>query len=218
MRQIAPSILSADFLNLGRDIETLNESADLIHLDVMDGCQVPNISFGFSVVEAVSTIARIPMDAHLMIVHPEKWFERFSKLGVSALSFHAEAADNQGDSISDFIQRIKSLGMKAGVAINPDYPVEKILPYVQEADFILVMSVFAGFGGQKFIEATYDRVKAIKSEIDRTGSNCIIEVDGGVGTANIAALEEAGVSWFVAGSSVFKGGNIPAAIAGLREA
>lgn len=218
MRLIAPSILAADFLNLGREIAFLNESADIIHLDIMDGTLVPNISFGFSVVEPVSKIATIPMDAHLMIVHPENYFERLVKLGIQMISFHAEAVEREGESVIDFIKNLKAMGVKAGVAINPDYPIEKALEFVSEADYIVVMSVFAGFGGQKFIEATYDRVKALKSRIRETGSECLIQVDGGVGVGNIGTLEEAGVDMFVAGSSVFRGGNPPEAIKSLREA
>lgn len=218
MRLIAPSILAADFLRLGADIKSLNAAADVIHLDVMDGCLVPNISFGFSVVEAVAPLAQIPMDAHLMIVHPEKWFERFAKLGVSMLSFHAEAAEQEGKDAGELLDQVRALGMKAGLAINPDYPIEKVYPLLPKADFILVMSVFAGFGGQKFIGATFDRVTALRQEIARQGVECLIEVDGGVGTANIAALERAGADIFVAGSSVFKGGNPMEAIWNLREA
>lgn len=218
MRLIAPSILAADFLNLGRDIEYLNENADIIHLDVMDGSQVPNISFGFSVVESVAKVSRIPMDAHLMIVQPERYFRRFAELGVQMISFHAEAAENENHSVLDLINDLKSLGVKAGVAVNPDYPIEKALRFASEADFILVMSVFAGFGGQKFIDGTYGRVEALRNEIKRLGSRCLIQVDGGVSEQNIARLEKAGADIFVAGSSIFRGAAPPEAIKRLREA
>lgn len=212
--KIAPSILAADFLNLGRDIELLNNHADIIHLDVMDGILVPNISFGFSVIDHVSKVARIPMDAHLMVVHPEKWFERLAKDGVSMVSFHYEAA---GRNTSRYIDYIHSLGMKAGVAINPDVPVDKLYKFIGKADYFLVMTVFAGFGGQKFIYESYDRVKALRAEIDRRGEKGDIQVDGGVDSTNAASLKEAGVTIIVAGSSVFRSSDPAEAIAGLRS-
>ena len=199
--QIAPSILSADFLELGADIRMLNAHADLIHLDVMDGTFVPNISFGFPVMEAVGKIARIPMDAHLMVVHPERWVERCRKAGVSMLSFHYEAAGR---------------GTQAGVAIDPDVPVERLFPYIGKADYFLIMSVFAGFGGQKFIYESIDRIEALKARIDRKGLATRIEVDGGVDAGNAAALKEAGASILVAGSSVFRAADPVQAIASLR--
>ena len=156
--QIAPSILSADFLNLGRDIQILNKSADLIHLDVMDGVQVPNLSFGFSVTDAVSSAAKIPMDAHLMICDPAKYADRFIDGGVSYLSFHLEAT---GDSSAELLSHIRSRGVKAGLAINPDVPVSRLFPYIGKADFFLIMSVFAGFGGQKFINSSLRKIKKL---------------------------------------------------------
>ena len=213
--QIAPSILSADFLELGRDIRILNGSADLIHLDVMDGVQVPNLSFGFSVTDAVAKVAAIPMDAHLMICDPGKYADRFIESGVKYLSFHYEAA---GRGTARLLAHIRSKGVRAGVAINPDVPVEKLFPYIGKADFFLVMSVFAGFGGQKFIYESIDRIARLRAEIDRRGEAGAIEVDGGVSTDNIAALFEAGAEMFVAGSSVFKGGDPAGAIRSLREA
>ncbi len=191
-------------MHLEDAVHMLNANADLIHLDVMDGTLVPNISFGFSVVEPLSKIATIPMDAHLMIINPHKYFERFAKLGVSYLSFHLEAARKARRSPSKMLREVKALGMKAGLAINPDIPVADVFPYLEDADFILVMSVFAGFGGQKFIPETYARVRELKAEIVRRGLDCKIEVDGGVGTDNARALAEAGVDMAVAGSSVFR--------------
>ena len=161
--QVAPSILSADFANLGRDIRMLNKAADIIHLDVMDGTFVPNISFGFPVIEAVAKIARIPMDAHLMVVNPHKWFERCAKLGVQMCSFHLEAVGAR--KAASNLKAIRALGMKAGLVINPDIPVEKLYPFIGKADFFLIMSVFAGFGGQKFIYESLDKVAALKAEI-----------------------------------------------------
>lgn len=213
--QIAPSILSADFLELGRDIRILNGSADVIHLDVMDGVQVPNLSFGFSVVDAVSKVAQIPMDAHLMICDPAKYADRFIESGVKYLSFHYEAAK---DGTEELLARIRSKGVQAGVAINPDVPVETLFQFIGKADFFLVMSVFAGFGGQKFIEDSIGRISELRAEIVRRGDSAVIEVDGGVSVSNIAALCKAGARMFVAGSSVFKGGDPAGAIQSLREA
>ena len=211
--KIAPSILAADFLNLGKDIELLNNHADIIHIDVMDGSLVPNISFGFPVIDKVSGVARIPMDVHLMVVHPERWFERLAKERVSMVSFHYEAAvRNTGK----YIDMIHSLGMKAGVAINPDVPVEKLFSQIGKADYFLVMTVFAGFGGQKFIYESLDRVKRLSDEIRKRGANGEIQVDGGVDSGNAAALKEAGVDIIVAGSSVFKASDPAAAIAELK--
>lgn len=211
--QVAPSILSADFANLGKDIEMLNGSADLIHLDIMDGSFVPNISFGFPVVEAVARIAEIPMDAHLMVVHPERWVKRCAELGVKMMSFHQEAA---GDDTGAILADIRANGMKAGLVINPDIPVERLFPYIGQADYFLIMSVFAGFGGQKFIPESLDRIKVLKAELKRRGIETPIEVDGGVCDDNVAQLKEAGASIFVAGSSVFKAANPAEAIARLR--
>lgn len=211
--KIAPSILAADFLNLGRDIELLNNQADIIHLDVMDGTLVPNISFGFSVIDHVSKVARIPMDAHLMVVHPERWFERLAKDGVSMVSFHLEAA---GRNTSKFIDTIHFLGMKAGVAINPDVPVEKLFKYVGKADYFLIMTVFAGFGGQKFIYESLDRAKRLSDEIDSRGASSLIEVDGGVSLDNALSLKESGVDILVAGSTVFRSDDPAATIRELQ--
>ena len=201
MALVAPSMLSADFLSLAKDVRTVNAHADLFHLDIMDGTFVPNISFGFPVVEAIAKLAEVPMDAHLMIVNPEKYVERFAKTGVSMLSFHLEATRDKADKVIDLIH---SCGMKAGMAINPDIPVEDLYPYLDKLDFVLIMSVFAGFGGQSFIETTYSRIKTLKAEMDRRGLDIPIEVDGGVSLKNTRLLQEAGASILVAGSSVFK--------------
>ncbi len=213
---IAPSLLAADFLHLEKDVETVNSHADIFHLDVMDGSFVPNISFGFPVVSAVAEIARKPLDVHLMIVNPEKYVERFAKAGASFISFHYEAA---GSASGELLSRIKSLGVKAGIAINPDCPVEDIFPYLLQADFVLIMSVFAGFGGQKFIPESLERISKVKAELERMELNDVaIEVDGGVGPANARALKDAGASMLVAGSSVFKAPDPAAAIKAMREA
>jgi ribulose-phosphate 3-epimerase len=215
MLQIAPSILAADFLRLEKDIQLVNRCGDVIHLDVMDGTFVPNISFGFSVIDHVARIATAPMDAHLMVVHPERWFEKIAKDGVQMCSFHYEAARRN---TSRFIARLHELGLKAGVAINPDVPVEKLFPYIGKADYFLVMSVFAGFGGQKFIYESLDRVAKLRAEIEKRGAKAIIEIDGGINLGNARAVEEAGVDLAVAGSSVFGAEDPAAAISALRGA
>ena len=201
MLKIAPSILAADFLHLADDVEIVNKYADIFHLDIMDGTFVPNISFGFPVVEAISKVAEKPMDVHLMIVEPWKYVERFASIGVSMLSFHYEAAL---DKTNETLSLIRSFGMKAGLVINPDVPVETLFPYLGEVDYVLLMSVFAGFGGQKFIESTYGRIAMLKERIESEGLDIPIEVDGGVSPANAGALEEVGAGILVAGSSVFR--------------
>lgn len=213
MTQIAPSMLAADFLHLEKDVELVNQYADLFHLDIMDGIFVPNISYGFPVVEAIAKKATKPMDAHLMIVKPENYIERFAKSGVHMLSFHVNATENPGE----VLDQIKALGMKPGLAINPDFPVEALFPYLEKCDFLLIMSVFAGFGGQKFIEDTYERVRTLKAEIDRRGLSCHIQVDGGVSAANAKQLVECGADILVAGSAVFKAEDPAAVIAAMKQ-
>ena len=215
--KVSPSLLSADFLHLAEDVEFVSKYADLAHLDVMDGSLVPNISYGFPVADAIGKECRVPMDMHLMIVHPEKYFERCRKCGVSMLSFHLEAARKARKDPAKLLRSIKALGMKAGIAINPDIPVKSLFPYLKDADFVLIMSVFAGFGGQKFISESLDRVAAVKAEIRRQGAKCEIEVDGGVDTSNCKALKEAGADILVAGSSIFKSEDRIAAVKFLRE-
>ena len=212
MIQIAPSMLAADFLHLEKDVETVNKHADLFHLDVMDGVFVPNISFGFPVIEAIAKKAEKPMDVHLMIINPENYVERFAKVGAETISFHLNATNDP----SAVLRQIRSYGVKAGLVINPDLPVESLFPYLAEADFILLMSVFAGFGGQKFIEATYERVRTLKAEIERQNLDLPIQVDGGVSASNAAALAEAGATILVAGSAVFKADDPAAVIAAMR--
>ena len=205
-------MLAADFLHLEKDVETVNRHADLFHLDVMDGVFVPNISFGFPVIEAISKKAEKPLDVHLMIIDPENYVERFAKVGAEMISFHLNATKDP----SAVLKQIRSYGVKAGLVIYPDLPVESLFPYLSEADFILLMSVFAGFGGQKFIEETYDRVRVLKAEIDRQGLDLPIQVDGGVSASNAAALVDAGATILVAGSAVFKAEDPAAVIAAMR--
>lgn len=212
MVQIAPSMLAADFLHLEKDVELVNKHADIFHLDVMDGIFVPNISYGFPIVEAIAKKAEKTLDAHLMIIKPENYVERFAKVGVHMLSFHLNATENPGEVLS----QIKALGMKAGLAINPDIPVESLFPYLAQCDYVLLMSVFAGFGGQKFIEETYDRVAAVKKEIEAQGLDCQIQVDGGVSAANAQKLIECGAEILVAGSAVFKAEDPAGVIAAMK--
>ena len=205
-------MLAADFLHLDKDVRIVNENADLFHLDIMDGVFVPNISYGFPVVEAIASAAHKPLDVHLMIVQPEKYIERFARIGVSMLSFHLNATDKPAQTLL----HIRETGMKAGLVINPDMPVETLYPYLHLCDYIILMSVYAGFGGQKFIEETYERIHVLKAEIDRQGLPVKIEVDGGVCPANAAQLVEAGAEILVAGSAVFKAENPADVIAALK--
>ena len=214
MVQIAPSMLAADFLHLEKDVELVNQHADIFHLDVMDGIFVPNISYGFPVIEAIAKKATKTLDAHLMIVKPENYVERFAQVGVQMLSFHLNATENP----AEVLAKVKNLGMKAGLAINPDIPVESLFPYIGQCDFVLLMSVFAGFGGQKFIEDTYERVAAVKKEILAQGVDCKIQVDGGVSAANSKKLIECGAEILVAGSAVFKAEDPQAVISEMKKA
>ena len=201
MRLIAPSLLSADFLHLEDDIEMVNRSeVDWFHCDVMDGRFVPNISFGIPVVKAISQLAEKPLDVHLMIVEPEKYFEDFVKAGADIITFHYEASTH----IHRAVQQLKAFGVKAGVVLNPHTPVAVLEDIIGDLDLVLLMSVNPGFGGQKFIERTFEKIRMLRKMINEQGLSTLIEVDGGVNTENAAALFEAGANVLVAGNAVFK--------------
>ena len=200
MRIVAPSILSADFGNLERDIKMIDRSvAEWVHVDVMDGVFVPNISFGFPVVKSVRKATTKVLDAHLMIVEPERYVKRFVEAGVDYVTFHLEACTDPRTAIAE----IKSAGAKAGISIKPATPVESIFDYLPELDLVLVMSVEPGFGGQSFMSNSLDKVRALRKEIDEKGYNCLIEIDGGISVKNAREVYDAGVDVIVAGSSVF---------------
>ena len=200
MRVVAPSILSADFGNLERDIKMVDRSAaEWVHVDVMDGVFVPNISFGFPIMKPVRKATQKVVDVHLMIVEPEKYVKRFVEAGADYVTFHHEACTNPRATIAE----IKAAGAKAGVSIKPATSAEAIFDYLGELDMVLVMSVEPGFGGQSFMPDSLDKVRVLRKEIDEKGYNCLIEIDGGISAKNAREVFDAGVDVIVAGSSVF---------------
>lgn len=213
--KIAPSILSADFSKMGEEVKNLETSgADVIHCDVMDGVFVNNITFGIKMVEDLRKITKLPLDCHLMIVHPEKYAERFVKAGADYVTVHAEAC---GEGLEDTLKLIKNAGAKCGAVINPDTPVSAIERVLPLCDMALVMSVFPGFGGQKFIAEVLEKVRKIRRIIRENDLNCDVEIDGGINAETVKAAKDAGANVIVAGSSVFKAADRAAAISALRS-
>lgn len=211
---IAPSILTADFLDLRKEVEMVNKSeADWLHFDVMDGVFVPNLTFGFHIIRQIKEISTNPLDVHLMIVEPDRHLEAFREAGADKLTVHYEACMH----LHRTIQRIKSLGMDAGVAINPHTPVSLLEEILPDLDLVLNMTVNPGYGAQEFIEHSWEKIRKLRSMIDSSGSKALIQVDGGIGLDNIGGLRDAGVDCFVVGNTVFSADDPPGMISKLKN-
>ena len=211
--KIAPSILAADFGNLSRDCEIIDKSnADWLHLDVMDGLFVPNISFGMPIVSSIRKITKKPLDVHLMIIKPERYIDKFIEIGSDILTVHIEATME----MDNILDKIKKSSIKSGIAINPDTPINKLENYINKVDLVCMMGVHAGFGGQKFIEKTFDRLIELKGLINLKDSSTLIEIDGGVDNFNSKKLKSLGADVLVAGSYIFKSSDINNAIDTLK--
>lgn len=211
---IAPSILSADFAKMGEEVRKMEVcGADIIHYDVMDGVFVNNITFGLKMLEDIRPYTKLPIDAHLMIVNPEKYVERFAKAGADIITVHYEACK---DNLKEVLELIRSTGVKCGAVINPDTPVDAIKDVIPLCDMVLLMSVFPGFGGQKFISSVLDKVKEVRAIIDASGKEIDLEIDGGITAENVAEVKAAGANVIVAGSAVFKAPDCAAMIRSLK--
>ena len=214
MIYISPSLLAADFTKLGDEVKRIEEAgADYLHLDVMDGVFVPNISFGLPVIESLRKTSGLVFDVHLMITNPERYVERFANAGADIITFHYEACDDPAAAIA----KIKELGKKASISISPKTSAEAVLPYLPELDMVLVMTVEPGFGGQSLIPETLEKVKVIRKAIDENGYNCNIQVDGGISEKNISLVTEAGANVIVAGTAVFRSPDPKKTIEDMRK-